>query len=52
MAGENLARLVRERAARLADTAARARRQDGDTEGAEVIRDLAEDIRKLPIGDN
>jgi len=50
MAGENLARIVRERAATLARRAAADRRNCGDPEGADVISDLADEIAAIPIG--
>ena len=50
MAGENLARLVRDRAAHLALRYAVDRDTCGDPEGAAVIRDLADDIAAISIG--
>ena len=52
MAGENAARLVRERAAQLTRRAARERGLNGDSEGAEALRDLADEIANLPIAGN
>ena len=52
MAGENAARLVRERAAQLARRAAREMSLNGNPEGADAMRDLAEEIGSLPIGGN
>ena len=50
MAGENLARLVRDRAVRLTCNLARDRRQMGDPAGADALLDLADEVRAIPIG--
>ena len=42
---------IREEAAELARIAAEQREQDGDPEGAEVLRDLFEQIRKISLSE-
>lgn len=51
MARENLARLVRDRARRIALDSARRREADGDPEGPDIIRDLAAEIAEIQIGE-
>ena len=40
---------IRENARRLAHDAAIQREKDGDPEGAEIIRELAKDIKRIPL---
>ena len=51
MAGENAARLVRDRAAQLARRSARARRTLGAVEAAEALEDLANEIAAISTGE-
>ena len=49
MAGENKARLVRDRATAMARRASVRREQDGDPEGASLLDDLANEIAAIHI---
>ena len=52
MAGENAARLMRDRAAQLARRTAREMSLNGNPTGADAMRDLAVEIDALPVGGN
>ena len=49
MAGENKARLVRDRATSITRRASIRREQDGDPEGAGILSDMADQIAAIPI---
>ena len=49
MAGENKARLVRDRATSMVRRASVRREQDGDPEVAGILSDLADEIAAIPI---
>lgn len=43
--------VIREHAAELAREAADQREKDGDPEGADILRELEQEIRKIPLSE-